>query len=97
MALTIAIDFDDTFTAAPELWEKFIRQAQQAGHNIICVTSRRDTDANYELLQRAFSQFHLTVPIIFCNLKSKLDVIHNQGVKVDIWIDDDPIALVDGH
>ncbi len=97
MSLTIAIDFDDTFTGAPELWEKFIHQAQQAGHTVICVTSRRNTMENQDLLDRAFSQFHVMLPIWFCDLKSKLKEMEKRNIKVDIWIDDDPVTLVRGH
>ena len=37
--LIIAIDFDDTFSADPELWTAFILNAQQRGHKIICVSA----------------------------------------------------------
>ncbi len=97
MSLTIAIDFDGTFTEAPELWEKFIHIAQQDGHDVVCVTARRNTYENQELLERAFAHFHLALPTVFCNLGSKLDEMKKQGVKVDIWIDDNPETLVRGH
>jgi hypothetical protein len=37
------------------------------------------------------------VPIIFCNLASKLVTMQNRGTKVDIWIDDSPYAIVNGY
>ena len=95
--LTIAIDFDDTFTADPALWANFIVDAQKKHHTVLCVTSRRNTPENQELLERAFAQFHITLPIWFCNLGSKLKRMVEVGYQVDIWIDDNPVALVQGH
>ena len=40
--MTIAIDFDKTFTADPELWLSFIRSASLRGHEIICATYRKE-------------------------------------------------------
>jgi hypothetical protein len=94
---TIAMDFDDTFTADPELWSAFIVTAQDRGHRVLCVTARRDTDENRQILTEYFEQHGVDVPIIFCNLASKLHSMERRGTKVDIWIDDSPYAIVNGY
>ena len=42
--LTIAIDFDDTYTADTELWGLFLRKAIANGHSVFCVTCRREDE-----------------------------------------------------
>lgn len=96
-ALTIAIDFDNTFTADPQLWGAFMSQCKSANHRVICVTARLPTQENLELIGEAFAEQGFDPTIYFTALGSKLDYMEKQGVKVDIWIDDDPLTLVRGH
>lgn len=95
--LTIAIDFDNTFTADPVMWSKFIRDARTAGHRVVCVTSRRQTTQNNTLLDEMFKRHGIEIATWFTSLASKTWYMQQVGVKVDIWIDDDPKTLVDGH
>jgi len=95
--LVFAIDFDDTFTADAELWSAWIRLAMHRGHRVYCVTARRDTDENQDILRDYFEKHGIDIPIIFSNLGSKMWTMEQRGVKVDIWIDDAPYALVNGH
>jgi len=89
---TIAIDFDNTYTACPKTWDAFIQIAQANGHRVVCVTARRDTNENREIVQIP------GVMTYFTGLASKLWYMAEKlGVKVDIWIDDDPVSLVRGH
>ncbi len=89
--LTIAIDYDDTYTADPNLWDAFIADCKFKGHRVVCVTCRRRTDENREIVKIE------GVPVYFTELASKTWYMDKQGVKVDIWIDDNPVALVHGH
>tara|TARA_R100001086_G_scaffold231526_1_gene152298 strand:+ start:414 stop:743 length:330 start_codon:yes stop_codon:yes gene_type:complete len=95
--LTIAIDFDDTFTADPKLWSTFIQNATEAGHQVMCVTARRQSAENEDIINSMFDHWQCQMPIIFSNLSSKVDEMERRGLKVDIWIDDAPYALVHGH
>lgn len=89
---TIALDFDNTYTADPGLWDAFIENAKARGHTIVCVTARRDTGENREIVR---------VPgctTYFTGLASKLWFMRERrGLKIDIWIDDDPQTCVNGH
>lgn len=94
---TIAIDFDDTLTALPVLWRSFIRDAELAGHYVYIVTARRDTDENRMIVKEFMDEWKIKASVHFTNLGSKLHYMHKRGMKIDIWIDDNPHALVHGH
>lgn len=92
----IALDFDDTFTADPELWAAFVKLALNRGHQVFCVTARRNTEENTDAINEAFEQQGFDLPIIFSNLGSKADEVERRGLKIDIWCDDSPWAIVHG-
>jgi acid phosphatase class B len=94
---TFALDFDDTFTADPGLWSRFIEIAQKRGHRFYCVTARRETEENVDHINAEFDHWQCQMPIIFSNLRSKTEHLDKLGIKIDIWIDDAPYALVHGH
>lgn len=95
--LVIAIDYDDTFTADPVLWSQFIKDAQRKGHRIYCVTARRDSEENREQLKTHFAHYNIKLTTVFCNLKAKLKTMEDRGVRVNIWIDDAPFAIIEGY
>ena len=96
--LTIAIDYDDTFSADMKAWTEVIAVLQSAGHRVIMVTARRDTDENREGIKSWLDHFGVEgVPLYFTNLGSKLHWAESRGLKVNIWIDDDPRSLVHGR
>ena len=94
--MVIAIDFDGTLTADPPLWSEFIRQAREREHLVLLVTARRETEENYETIDRVLDQHDCQIPVYFSNLGSKMELMERRGIKVDIWIDDDPRVLVRG-
>lgn len=97
-SLLIAIDFDDTFTADPDLFSRMIRIAVNRGHRVICVTSRRDSEENSNDIMNLFEKYQiLKTQIIFCNMGSKLWTMEQLKFKVDIWIDDAPHSIVHGR
>lgn len=91
MSLTIAIDYDDTFTADPALWVLVIVAAQHRGHKVICVTGRK-----------ALPDFTrdpplpASVPIVLAGAEFKRVAAGRAGYKVDIWIDDMPEMISSG-
>jgi hypothetical protein len=93
---TFALDFDDTFTADPELWAVFVTLGISRRHTFYCVTARRDTEENTDLINDLFEDHGIQMPIIFSNLGSKLEEVERRGIKIDIWIDDAPYAIVHG-
>lgn len=81
----IAMDFDDTYTAMPEIWDSFISACIAAGHQVTIVTARADSDVksyNHDIRQVCY--------------KHGIDVVYTHGdqksehFEADIWIDDNP-------
>ena len=91
--LTIALDFDDTFTADPELWTEFIGRAKANGHRVVCVTGRHYSPEDKAELKAALPA---GVPIYFTEQESKTWYMAGKEV-ISIWIDDNPRAVVHGH
>lgn len=94
--MLIAIDFDDTLTADPELWRRFIEQAKAFGHRVICITARRETDDNVDEIEDWMVMHGTVLPVYFTSLQSKVQFAEDRGLKVDIWIDDNPRACANG-
>lgn len=95
MSLNFALDFDDTLTADPALWRKFIADARAVGHQVFIVTARR---GEYIDEVREFLADHdIKAAVFFTSLGSKLEFAKRNNLRVDIWIDDHPESLVNGR
>jgi hypothetical protein len=86
----IAIDFDDTFTADPEVWSNIIRLLQLHGYTIICATSRKFSHWEECHLKE---NLPIGVKIVFCGNKFKRPACKAAGYNVTIWIDDTPEGI----
>ena len=90
--MTIAIDFDQTWTEDPKLWRAFYTFARNVrGHNIIIATGRKAHSSDmdrYGLIKE--------IPVVYCGDTPKRRACLAAGYKVDVWIDDTP-AMVDGN
>lgn len=87
--MIICIDYDNTYTADPALWNSFLQQAKKRGHTIICATMR------YEIEGEEVKTY-LTDKvdrIIFTDRKAKLLYLQSLGINPDVWIDDNPSWL----
>lgn len=83
--MTIALDYDGTWTADPELWHDFTRKAIDRGHTVIIVTGR--TYRHEDLLQQRLPKW---IPIVYAGTRLKEKAAQASGYNVDIWIDDNP-------
>lgn len=91
MTLKIALDYDNTYTADKELWDKFTDMVQLMNHKVFIVTMRsRESDWNDEL---GVLDKKLSLPVIFCDGRPKRRVCEELGIHVDIWIDDYPEGI----
>lgn len=90
--LTISLDFDGTFTAAPGLWRSFVTEANARGSRVVCITRREDTEANRHELRLAFGDlFDELAGVLLCGPdQQKRSAAEAAGLVVDIWIDDSP-------
>lgn len=89
--LVFGLDFDDTFTADPELWRLFIELAVERGHKVVCVSAREDCEHQRAELRKSLPA---CVPILLSYATAKRRFASAAGVEVDIWIDDYPEAVV---
>ena len=95
--MLIAIDFDDTLTADPVMFRTLIAVVESFGHRTICVTARRDTSENREWVSDWLKEHGIDLYVHYTAGASKVDHMARIGVKVDIWIDDDPRKCALGH
>jgi hypothetical protein len=92
--MTIAIDFDDTYTADPVLWDQFIAAAIERGHKVYCVTCRRDNEDNRDIVRIGCLPKHRH---LFTGLSPKRWFCEQRGITVDIWVDDCPECVKEGR
>jgi hypothetical protein len=76
----IAVDYDDTYTADPELFSSFIKAAQARGHLVVIVTARH---SNKPVSVEGCEVF-------YTDGAPKASHMNAAGLEVDIWIDDWP-------
>jgi hypothetical protein len=77
----IAVDYDDTYTADPELFESFISTAKTKGHVVVIVTFRNgEVDPLPSLAHEVF----------YTSGTEKANYMKEVGLEVDIWVDDWP-------
>jgi hypothetical protein len=89
--MNIMIDYDNTFTADAPMWQDVIFEFLQK-HRVFLVTSRgMDTP-----VEHTEYFVDMGIPIVYCDYYAKKDVCEKQGIKIDIWIDDDPKYIIEG-
>ena len=88
--MNISLDFDATYTHDPQAWDAVIDLMQARGHKVHCVTCRRDTPENREIVVVP------NVLVFFTDLRSKIEHMTKWGITIDVWIDDDPLCVVHG-
>ena len=90
--LLIALDYDETYTADPVLWQNFIANAKHRGHSVIIATMRYPQEGA-EIEQ----ELGATVEkIVYTSRKAKYDEVQRQGFYPSIWVDDSPHFLFHG-
>jgi hypothetical protein len=82
--MVIALDYDRTYTKCPELFSFFCDKAQELGHQVICVTSRNETEPIY----------NLNIPVFYTCREAKIFYTSKRGMIIDVWIDDDPLHII---
>lgn len=92
MTLKIALDFDDTYTAAPTMWDDFIASAKDYGHDVRIVTYRKHT-----MTDPALDYLSTKIPVIYTEYIQKRPYCQMIGWEPDIWIDDSPEFIVAGN
>ncbi len=80
--MQIALDYDDTYTKDPAFWNEFKKMSKDFGHTVFIVTKRGDSNKGAISLD-GWNIFHT-------NRQAKFVHCEENGIEVDIWIDDSP-------
>lgn len=89
--MNISLDYDETYTRDPIAWDEFIFLMKSRGHTVYCVTLR-SSDLHESL--EVMSDLNGKVDgIFFTNRTAKRSFMANQGLWIDVWIDDMPIFI----
>ena len=83
MSLTIAIDFDHTWSADPDLFGAFANAAIQRGHTVLIATFRAESHQVPPM----------PIPVHYTAGKAKKAFLAAKGINVDIAIDDNVYAF----
>ena len=93
--MLLVLDFDETYTADPQLWDSFIWMAKERGHEVVCCTYRpggsRYENFNEDVITAM--QKH-DIDIVFAaDYAHKKEAMEKAGYILTsgaIWIDDWP-------
>lgn len=91
-SLNLALDFDDTYTADPDMWRQFIKLAHKRGHQVYICTMRYDQGVEKDEVE---AEINGLAPVIYCCRTFKEKVCAKLGIKINIWIDDFPAGIQD--
>jgi hypothetical protein len=87
--MIISIDYDNTYTVDPELWDQFAKNAILRNHTVYCVSARSENmmaDA-----KNSIGQIIGPANCFGTNFQPKKDFMwNNHKIKIDVWIDDTP-------
>ena len=84
--MNIALDYDGTYNRDLKLWDEFIFNAVNRGHDIRIVTFRH---ADFPI------EDNPGIPVLYTNGKPKREYCVEVDFFVDIWIDDMPELIYD--
>jgi hydroxymethylpyrimidine pyrophosphatase-like HAD family hydrolase len=93
--MNIAIDFDGTFDRDTIAWKEVVQVLIERGHRVFMVTSRNVDDK--QLVRQWAECTGIDRSRIICtNGTAKRWFCGQRGLKIDIWIDDDPGSIENG-
>lgn len=92
--MKLALDYDDTYTKDPLLWNWFAKEAIDRGHQVYCVSARSEQHMDDPKMtigrvigaENCFGTGH-------CPKRHFMRDVHR--IKIDVWIDDMPEMIVE--
>lgn len=90
--MVLGLDYDDTYTRDPSAWTNFIAMMDSAGHDVYLVTWRTPSEAAAMFLTPIARKY--LRGIYPTSRKAKAKFMAEQGIIVDVWIDDNPSAIL---
>ena len=89
--MIISIDYDDTWTADPQMWGRIVKMMRARGHTVIGVTNRPPFPQFMRGVKKDMGPY--VEDIIFAGPGPKREAAARMGYNVDVWIDDYPSAV----
>jgi len=89
----IGVDFDETVTTNPFLWQQIIQLFLQNGCQVSLVSIRPLNQPNIDMMEFASA---CGIPMYTTNGMQKAPYMEAEGHPVDIWIDDAPETIPSG-
>lgn len=90
--MIIAIDYDGTWSADPELFADIARMATARGHEVWCVTARCSTMMG-PVLKSAGAVLGEDRCLSAGRLAKSVAFLRARGREADVWIDDAPETI----
>ena len=90
--MLIALDYDATYNAAPEQFDKIIALMKTFGWKVILATYRHSDKDYHPLFDHLKS---LGVKCYFTDGKGKKEYLKNLGIEPNIWFDDNPRSILE--
>jgi hypothetical protein len=93
--MNISLDYDDTYTQDPVLWNGFCRTAKMRGHTVYCVSFRdtKQMDEPKATVGQVIGEHNC----YGTGMRSKKDYMwHQHRISIDVWIDDLPQLIHSG-
>lgn len=85
----VAVDFDETISDNEDGWLKVLALLEKIGYHVVICTWRFPT-THPEDLQFLVDKGYA---VFYTSLQAKQEYMAAQGINVDIWIDDNPLAV----
>jgi hypothetical protein len=95
--MNIGIDFDDTLSREPAMWKALYDSAKLHGHQMWCVSCRRNTTENDGIINEFLDAHEMQMPVMLTSLQGKQRYMEGLGIHIDIWIDDMPRSIAEGR
>jgi len=91
--LCIALDYHNTYSADPKFWDTFIYMCWMRKFEVYCITHHTGEKQNEKLMD-SIGKILDSDHIIFTMGKAKMDYVKSLGIEIDIWIDNNPIHII---
>jgi phosphoglycolate phosphatase-like HAD superfamily hydrolase len=86
----VAFDFDETISDNETLWLQVMLALEKGGYHVVVCTWRTPTTYPEDLkflVDRGFK-------VYYTSGQAKQTYMESKGIKVSIWIDDNPFAIL---
>jgi len=92
--MKLALDYDETYTRDPLMWNWFCQQALDRGHEVWCVSARDQKDMDEPMM--TVGRVIGADKCVGTGMKPKRTFMWKEkDVYIDVWIDDSPEYIVD--